>query len=383
MKPSTSLLFLAIVSLVYFSRFAAGQQALPYFKDDTLLVDATIQGVQATFLLDTGASFTSLFINGAERLKVETAPSPKINISGVGVKTSQSEKLSVSMFGKQITGRFAVLPFKHRFDGVLGWRDVPGTLYLDGYNRQVQAVDRIGSRKDWQVWELEKDNSQLFFTVTDGAKPFGRAFIDTGVTGGLRLSPLLWDQWKKQNPKRPTTLETFRYAVGPPMVSEVAWVDEYHLGDMVFRQLDIGLAPTAKNGTLTDAKGKNYVATIGMRAIRHMRLIVDHGSNELLTQPVPLIPPHNRLGAVFLPAVGGNQQLICRVQRNSPAVEYGLRDGDILKRVNGEEFKEEKRDSLDRLTYLFSQPAGTELEIRVRRNSEEMSVHVVLVDLLK
>ncbi len=75
----------------------------------------------------------------------------------------------------------------------------------------------------------------------------GRVFVDTGVPGGLRLSPTLWSRWKNENRDHPTTLETFQYSVGEPMVSEIAWVDEYRLGDLTFRNLDIGFDSNSKD----------------------------------------------------------------------------------------------------------------------------------------
>ncbi len=82
---------------------------------------------------------------------------------------------------------------------------------------------------------MEADISQLFFLVTKDNEKLGRVFVDTGIPGGLRLSPTLWNQWKQENRGHPTTLETFQYSVGEPMVSEIAWVEEYRLGDLTFR----------------------------------------------------------------------------------------------------------------------------------------------------
>ncbi len=110
--------------------------------------------------------------------------------------------------------------------------------------------------------EAGVDNPQLFIHWMQGEQEFGRVFVDTGVPGGLRLSPKLWSQWKTENKGHPMTLETFQYSVGETMVSEVAWVREYQLGDLTFRNLDIGLLPTARDNTVVDAMGREYVATI-------------------------------------------------------------------------------------------------------------------------
>lgn len=375
--------FLSLTIMGTLSTIAFGiDQTMPYFDDESLIVDVSVEDQPGRFILDSGSSFTALFANGLDRLELDAVQSPSLTIAGEKVQIRRTAEHNVKLFGMHTKARLAVLPFRHRYDGVVSWRDIPGAIFVDGYNRRVLAVNKLPSRTGWQTWKLEKENSQLFFVVTDDDKPLGRVFIDTGVAGGLRLSPALWNEWKARHPDQPTTLETFQYAVGDTMVSEVAWVPNYEIGNLQFYDLDIGLIPTAKNQTVVDANGKEYFGTIGMRALRHMRLIIDLKNGELLTQPVSGLPTFNRLGAVFVPIADG-AKLGCRTTEGTPAHRAGLRNGDVLLAIGERVFDRPDRQSIHILTRLLAQPAGTMLNIRYSRNGSEHSAQCRLQDILK
>lgn len=255
---STGLIALATMIAVLSSSSASSQQVqVPYFLDDAIVVNAIINEKPVRFLYDTGSSQTALFKSGVERLGISTEPAGVISIAGHQVERRATPLLDVAIFGQKIEQKLPVLPFQHTFDAVLGWRDLPVPLLIDGRNRFVSQQNHLPPTGDWKSWKMEADNSQLFFSVTKEGEVLGRVFVDTGVPGGLRLSPTLWSQWKNENRDHPTTLETFQYSVGEPMVSEIAWVDEYRLGDLTFRNLDIGLIQQQRPTRLLILKGEN------------------------------------------------------------------------------------------------------------------------------
>ncbi len=361
---------------------SAQQIQVPYFLDDAIVVDAIINDKPARFLFDTGSSQTAIFKSGVDRMSLSTEAAGRIVIAGHEVERRVTDTIEIAIFGKKGDKKFPVLPFQHPFDAVLGWRDLPVPLIIDGRNRFVGQQHVLPPTGNWKSWKMEADNPQLFFLVTQGEQDFGRVFVDTGVSGGLRLSPTLWKRWKNDNKDHPTTLETFQYSVGEPMVSEIAWVKEYRLGDLCFLNLDIGQIPTAKDDTVVDANGRPYIATIGTRGLRHLRIIVSRKTAEVWTQTVSEIPSHNRLGAVFVPKENGEGGLFCRLLPHTPAAEAGLLEGDRLLELNDESFDEHRAEYLSKLASMFSQPSGTRLTIRVMRGELNLTVVATLRDTL-
>lgn len=362
---------------------AGGQQVAPYFSGDVIAVDARINQQVSRWFFDTGASATALFANGAARLQIESEPTEPFTVAGKRVEARRAKEFAFEMFGQQTRAKLLILPWAHAYDGVLSWRDVPGAMLIDGGERRIHAVSKPPSPDGWQRWNIEPGNSQLFISVTKDGRPLGRVFVDTGVSGGLRLAPKLWAAWVQKNAGKSRTIERFQYSVGEPMVNELAWADEYQLGDLAFHRIDIGPIPTAKGDVAHDKDGKEFIATIGTRALRHMRVIISPVTNELLTQSIPDHPAHNRLGAVFLPGKERSGALVCRVAPDSPATEAGLRDGDLFLSVNGEKPDADSEIQSRRLDAIFSEKPGTPITLRVQRDGKEVAIHATLRNLLR
>jgi len=238
--------------------------------------------------------------------------------------------------------------------------------------------------KGWHTWKMDADSNQLFFRATKGDDAVGRVFVDTGTSYGLRLSPALWKEWRNRNPDARTTLEMFRYAVGDPTVYEIAWVDEYRLGDLVLRHVDIGPIPGAGEEEAIDAAGKEYVAALGINGLRNLRMIINAGDQEVLTQSLSPVLHHNRLGAVFdleSSDAGDDAVFVARVLPGSPAEKAGLESGDVLIEINGVDFRHGAR--IGKHPYpFFLLPAGTELKIHIRRSEATHELTAVLEELL-
>ena len=351
---------------------------------DRILIDAHINQQPAQFVFDTGASFSALFATSAERLQVKYEGAYERQIANHKVQIGRSEPLDFAMFGQEAKIRLGILPLRRPvgFDGLLSWRNLTAPILLiDGVERKISTPQDLPPAS-WQRWKLEQDATQLFFEVTKDGSPLGRVFVDTGAVSGLRLAPPLWKAWRESQPNGGVTLETFQYAVGDAMVHEMAWADVYRLGDLTFYNVDIGPIPGAEEDRAVDAAGKEFVAAVGIRALRHLRMAICRPNNELLTQSVSHVPSHNRLGAVFVQQAERGSALVGYVLENSPAERIGLQSGDVLLEINGVDFRSPNGDSRPPPEFFFSMPTGTELSLKVERAEAVHEFSVKLQDLL-
>lgn len=367
-----------VAGLCHSAMAAESQPAANQAPDQRISIETQIDKQPARLLFDTGASFTSLFASSTNRLGLVSETNRMAKIAGHDVSIGLTRHVEVTLLGKSGSTKLPILPFPApgEFDGVLGWMTLgDNPFYIDAEVRRIRSVTKLPDA-GWQSWPLDTNSTQLFFTVTEESKPLGRVFVDTGSPIGLRISSKLWEAWKMQNPKAGVTLASYRYAVGETMAHELAYAAEYRLGDLMLRDVDIGPIPEAKDGKAIGTDGKEFIATIGMRGLQHLRMIVNRSAREVLTHTISPLPQHNRLGAVFpLKQPVGR---IAQVLENSPAHKAGLKTGDILISINGSDFSQPQSNPESFLT----QPAGSKLLIKVKRDDAVHEYSILLEDMI-
>lgn len=375
---------LCIGLLGIFLQMTFAQETGFHFEDNRILVPMEVADQPVRLVYDTGADFTVFFDQTAEKLRLETVITRDFQIGGQTVAMHKTKEVRVTLLGSTIETPLTIFPLSRPlpYDGIFTWRDLKPDLLIDGVDRKVEVAPK-NLEGSWQKWAVEPDTRQLFFELTDGGQIMGRVFVDTGAHTGLRLSPSLWKQWREDHPDAGTTLETFQYLVGEVMVHEIAWAEEFKLGDLKLYDVDIGPIPNADEDRSIDNKGREYVAMIGIRAFRNLKMLVRPTTNELLTQSVPPILSHNRLGATFIPNPSDPEGLLSGVVlKGSPAQRSGLKSGDLLLEINQTSFRDWREPSANRPEDFFQRPAGTKLKITVDRNGEAKEITVILEDLL-
>lgn len=364
---------LLVAFIVPGSLFMGETQAqVPFFSGDRILVEGAVNGTKVHLLLDTGATHSALFLPAAKQLGVVGENPP---VAG-DPPFQLSEPFQLDMFGKQARLRLPMLDYttQEPISGIFSWKNLGARLLLiDGYQRTVAPLLEAPKSDRWQQWKLEEDNSQLCFHVTENEKPYGRVFLDTGAVCGLRVHPKVWKKWRDENQDAGITLGTFRYGLGETMVHEMGWAHEFALGDLVF--YDVMISPfteeEAKRG------GDDYLAMIGILALRNMRVLVDRETNSVFTESIAPAHIHNRLGAVFVADESQQGKLIAHVLDGSPADKAGIENGDVLVGVEGLEAPSEFI-----VNQLFFQPAGTQVKLKLQQGEKENELTVELKDLL-
>jgi hypothetical protein len=143
------------------------------------------------------------------------------------------------------------------------------------------------------------------------------------------------------------------------------------LGELTLKDLPYLVAKKKVNETLRAA---GLAGVIGPQALLgpKSRWIFDRRRGCVHVVPDEAAPLRDRAGLIF--TVNEKQRLVEGVVSQSPAYEAGVREGDELLGIVGS-------DALHRpeLARAFAQPAGTRLEILIRRGEEQPTRTVPLI----
>lgn len=226
---------------------------------------------------------------------------------------------------------------RHGFDGWVGWGIVSHkVIELDASKQKFRFLRKVPNKAaGWTKLALRTDLGILALEVDnpDGSK--GVVIVDTGSSSGVGLPPLKWQEWKVTHTNQPATLIA-GYMVEPGLiVREQAWTDELSVGpleltDVAVEEADPWSLKKVQSG---------HAATFGMTALKRLDLIVDgkRGVAYLRPKKTPAPPPpfkHNRCVLLFAPRNAQSDDLIAHVVDFSWAYEAGVRDGDLLSKID-------------------------------------------------
>ena len=129
-----------------------------------------------------------------------------------------------------------------------------------------------------------------------------------------------------------------------------------------------------------------FEASLGFAALKRLELVVDGKARVAYVRPRPGPPPpfqHNRLGAVFVPRNSQSDDLVAHVLAGSPGWEGGIRPGDTLLKIDDLDVTHWRSDpDILPLSRFWERPAGTKLELTVKRGEKTLKSSVTLRQIL-
>jgi membrane-associated protease RseP (regulator of RpoE activity) len=267
-------------------------------------------------------------------------------------------------------------------DGLLGWallKDSSFTLdAVSGRLLNATSGNAPGPASAWQQLPVRKKSAMLVLEIPGQNGQPGGIVIDTGSGDGVDLAPAKWREWRAAHPTAPATLHAYYRALPDGLhVREMVWAEELTVGPLTLTNVTVEEADAVFSAV------PGYVATLGLAALRRQNVVVDgeKGIAYFSRQQVPAKAfPHNRLGAVFVPGDRPHDPLVAHVAASSPADEAGIRNGDILLKVDGDDATQWLMFPYPQSWLKFS--AGTKLALTLKRGDKEFAVTVTLRDIL-
>lgn len=339
--------------------------------------------------LDSGASKLILFSKTAQRLGLKVNPPPPDVVPDPGEAVGgTTEECILTLHGTTVTTRFSVMEIPAYLHwtgegGLVGWQPISANIIR--INAGAQTVTFLTNVPEetstWTKLRL-RTQSVLCLETPHHQGATSVILVDTGSPGGVALHPRKWRAWRAAHASQPATFEAFFMPGAGLMVKEQTWATELAFGPLLLTGVPIMEA----NPTEMALGSKQFEASLGLAALKRLDFIVDGNQGLAYIRPKKTPPPayeHNRLGAAFAPRDSQNDDLVASVADSSPAVEAGIRNGDVLLKIGELDVTNWRTDPATLpLSRFWMRPAGTTLKLALKRGVQTLEITAVLRQIL-
>jgi len=339
------------------------------------LDDTKIDGKPVRFIFDSGANAIALSSDSVRRLGLK---STKARSDGFAFTDTHA----FSWDGNSFQTTFLVFSFPANangdFDGIMGWAPISSSIVrIDANALKIESLTEAPNRvSNWTQFRLMTNFGTLDLEVPQSDGTMGIISIDTGSDCGLALSASRWLEWKKNHPRSPATIKTYM-THGGLISEEESWADKIRIGPLVLTDVPI----MEDHIAVATQWGTKQNATLGLAALSRLDIVVDGirsiGYMRARTTP-PRPYPYNRLGADFVPTDSDTVRMAAKVVTGSPAYDAGIRNGDVLLRVDNIKVVAWTDDWESR----FRMPAGTKLSLELQRAGTNFETTAILREIL-
>ncbi|VGO11871.1 hypothetical protein PDESU_00418 [Pontiella desulfatans] len=355
---------------------------------DYIQLAAKINGHEVNLAYDTGCEAFVLFESTVREIGIKwDEPKPTVAFHPGKVNLGYTEQVNLEIVGLSLKGRCRVLdpPLSDdlKIDGLIPWSFFrEGILYFNSHEYGMDGLNELPDDiADWKAFRLKKSVPLLVFEIDAADGSTIDVMIDTGADIGVALPRNKFADWRKNHPESPAAVNDGHTAYSGRNVDEICWAEQISVGDLTISGVPVG--PLYRG---LEYNSELYDIVLGLYAISRMELIVDYPNGTLYIKPNPRPPReyvHNRLGAVFVSSNSDAGDLIAHVIKDSAAYEAGVRNGDVLVKVDGVGIEDGNSASgISTLSQFWSKPHGTKLNLELRRGDKPFEVSVILQDIL-
>lgn len=352
--------------------------------------DVKINGQPVRFIFDTGAGGLTLMRDAADRLGLKLINAPHAYQPPPGlVDIGWTEKCRVTLWNSTIKTRLVVgeIPkgMHLDFDGTVGWPSVNKRIFfIDAATQSVKFLDRVPEEAAaWTKLRVQANSDILNLEIP---MPDGKTAIislDTGSFSGVSLNPQERREWELAHTNQPTTFSAYYTGGTGIVVAEETWAHKIALGPLELMEVPVQMTHTPKPAS-SSLWPSGSMATLGLAAMNQLDIIIDgkHSVAYLRSKRTPPLPyVHNRLGADFVPLELQSDECVAWVADGSPAYEAGIRNGDVLLKIDGRDATTWRTSKQPNYPFR-DQPAGSKIELTLKRGDKVFTTTAVLRNIL-
>lgn len=389
---SFSLAFLCMASAVAPIR-------LPAQSTERFWWNGQINGKPVRLVLDTGSPGLFLWRSAADRLALKLYP---VELASNHWVTGEF-KLSLPKWERRWGLVTAHGPAKASVcEAPVGLQDNDGCVGWPMFSRRITRFDALNDKfeflgkvpkevKAWWQFSIRTNVDVLVLDLADDASQ-GGLHIDSGDLAAdvVSLPAPLWNQWMAAHPNEKGAI-WLSSRLGGLTPCKIARASQFSIGGLTLTNVILGSVEECD----WSSELKGCAAVIGFELLKRFDLVVDGEHAVAYMRPSPrwkavTAEPPNRssVNAVFGPWRDETNFTAC-VINGSPAFESGIRDGDILLKVEGQDVKQwldnpgtrwaSDRDRSEwQQTYpSTNSPNGAMLELTLRRRDQVFQVTVL------
>jgi len=361
--------------------------------ENYLLIKARVNGSEPlTFLLDSGGgSGLVLYYKAAEALKLKSAGKGKGGGAGEGAfETSSIKGASLSLSNVTMNNQTFVI-FPPDKTGETGGRYVDGVIGYSLFSRYVVEIDyqsKVVNLYEPKAYQYAGGGQTIPLDILSnvpfvrvqiplaGRKPLEDRFIvDTGA-GRFTLilnTPLVSANKLLAVPQK-TMTEPSASGVGGEVKLTLGRWSNLQLGNFKLTDPVIHFAHDRKGAFASS----DFGGVIGGELLRRFKVIFDYGRKRMILEPNTHFadPFDYDMSGIRIRAEGADlkQLKVIRLVENSPAIEAGLRERDLISAIDGRPTAEL---SLTEISQMFKQE-GREYLLDVIRGEEKKQVKLKL-----
>lgn len=349
-------------------------------KGEHIYLDGEVNGNPAIILLDSGAGATVLDSALAAELGLEgTGNLPARGIGGT-TEFSFVEVPSYYAAGALVKNQtLAVMPLSEEFYPSTG-EMIDLIIGYDFLSRFVTRID-YGSETitlfDPDSFSIDNDNISVLpaersmsllsvEVILEDSVP-ARLLLDTGAGGNIHFTPTFFENHPGFMNDRPS-FETEIQGVGGVEDISGFRVSHITLGDYT---VPGGLCSCFKGGDIFN----QYDGILGNGVLCRFILYLDYASGRIILEPSSLFEdglPESLTGMGL--EIEGNNLLVTKVIKGSPAEEAGILEDDILLEIDGNPVSAEQ---LNDLSSFLPDTTGSAVSLKLMRNGSEFELELI------
>lgn len=353
-------------------------------SEHRIWMDVTIHDQPVHLAFDTGAEGSVLFRSTADRLKLKLLDSPLKATSGLA--TNQVTELCQFKLGTLLAPiQFLVVNLparaKTQADGVMSWNPFRNNVIVFDVTEAVTIDDEIPpGALNWPKFKQVASSDKLAFDADGQDARQGIIYVDTGDPEGVALSHSLWQKWITAHGRQPRTLSSGYSLTSGMLIEPEVWADYISIGGLTLANV-----PVRECDPKLEADFPNLAAILGLYALTRLDFVLDGENGTVYARTrgdAPRPYEHNRLGAVFDPKDDAHDELFAHVAACSPADLAGIRDGDVLLKVDDLDVTRWRSDPEFGRHDFWRAPPGTSYKLTLRREDREYETAVTLKEIL-